>query len=70
MRVTLNLASQPYEDARRFVRQWSLMLGLVGLLTLLLVAGAVLRRKQRLEFLGLVAVVASLVGLTSRTRPA
>ncbi len=43
MRITINLASQPFEDAQRFVRQWGLTLGLAGLLTLVLVAGAVLR---------------------------
>jgi type IV pilus assembly protein PilN len=46
MRITINLASQPFEDAQRFVRQWTLTLGLVGLLTLLLVAGAVLRLRS------------------------
>ena len=43
MRITINLASQPFEDAQRFVRQWSITLGLVGLLTLALVGGAVSR---------------------------
>jgi type IV pilus assembly protein PilN len=46
MRVTINLASQPFEDAQRFVRQWTLRLGLVGLLTLMLVVGAVLRLRS------------------------
>lgn len=46
MRIAINLASQPYEDAQRFMRQWSLTLGLVGLLTLALVAGAVLRLRS------------------------
>ena len=46
MRITINLASQPFEDAQRFVRQWTLTLGLVGLLTLVLVAGAVLRLRS------------------------
>jgi type IV pilus assembly protein PilN len=46
MRVTINLASQPFEDAQRFVRQWTLTLGLVGLLTLVLVVGAVLRLRS------------------------
>ena len=46
MRVTINLASQPFEDAQRFVRQWTLTLGLVGLLTLVLAAGAVLRLRS------------------------
>ncbi len=46
MRITTNLASQPFEDAQRFVRQWTLTLGLVGLLTLVLVVGAVLRLRS------------------------
>ncbi len=46
MRITINLASQPFEDAQRFVHQWTLTLGLVGLLTLVLVAGAVLRLRS------------------------
>jgi Tfp pilus assembly protein PilN len=46
MRIEINLASQPYEDAQRFMRQWTLTLGLVGLLTLVLVAGAVLRLRS------------------------
>ncbi|HEV2114490.1 MAG TPA: PilN domain-containing protein [Terriglobales bacterium] len=50
MRITINLASQPFEDAQRFVRQWTVTLGLVGLLTLALVVGAVLRlRSWRVE---------------------
>ena len=46
MRISINLASQPFEDAQRFVRQWTLTLGLVGLLTLVLVVGAVLRLRS------------------------
>ena len=46
MRITINLASQPFEDAQRFVRQWTLTLGLVGLLTLVLVVGAVFRLRS------------------------
>ncbi len=46
MRIEINLASQPFQDAQRFVRQWSLTLGMVGLLTLALVAGAVLRLRS------------------------
>jgi type IV pilus assembly protein PilN len=43
MRITINLASQPFEDAQRFVRQWTLTLGLVTALSLALVAGAISR---------------------------
>jgi type IV pilus assembly protein PilN len=46
MRVEINLASQPFEDAQRFVRQWALTLGLVALLTLALVVGAALRLRS------------------------
>jgi type IV pilus assembly protein PilN len=46
MRITINLASQPFEEAQRFVRQWTLTLGLAGLLTLVLVVGAVLRLRS------------------------
>jgi type IV pilus assembly protein PilN len=46
MRITINLASQPFEDAQRFVRQWTVTLGLVGLLTLALAAGAILRLRS------------------------
>jgi type IV pilus assembly protein PilN len=46
MRISINLASQPFEDAQRFVRQWTLTLGLVGVLTLVLVVGAVLRLRS------------------------
>lgn len=46
MRVTINLASQPFEDAQRFVRQWTLTLGVAGLLTLVLAVGAVLRLRS------------------------
>lgn len=46
MRISINLASQPFEDAQRFVRQWTLTLGVVGVLTLALVAGAVSRLRS------------------------
>ncbi|MFZ0806594.1 MAG: PilN domain-containing protein [Candidatus Sulfotelmatobacter sp.] len=38
MRLDLNLASQPYEDARQFWMRWGTAVGAVGLLTLLLLA--------------------------------
>ena len=37
MRIDINLASQPYEDARRFWTNWGTALGLLGFATLLLV---------------------------------
>lgn len=36
MRIDINLASQPYQDARRFWMQWGVWLGLLGLTTALL----------------------------------
>ncbi len=38
MRLDINLASQPYEDARRFWLRWGVALGAVSILTLALVA--------------------------------
>ncbi len=40
MRVAINLATQPYEDTRRFYARWRLTLLLVGIVTALLVAYA------------------------------
>jgi len=37
MRLDINLASQPYEDARQFWTRWGTGVGVVGLLTLFLV---------------------------------
>jgi type IV pilus assembly protein PilN len=36
MRLDINLASQPYEDARQFWMRWGTAVGVVGLLTLVL----------------------------------
>ena len=36
MRIDINLASQPYEDARQFWMRWGTALGILGLLTLVL----------------------------------
>jgi type IV pilus assembly protein PilN len=38
MRLDINLASQPYEDARQFWMRWGTAVGAVGLLTLILLA--------------------------------
>jgi Tfp pilus assembly protein PilN len=38
MRIDINLASQPYEDARQFWTRWGTALGILGLLTLVLLA--------------------------------
>jgi type IV pilus assembly protein PilN len=41
MRLDINLASQPYEDARQFWMRWGTTVGAVGLLTLVLLAADV-----------------------------
>jgi hypothetical protein len=41
MRLDINLATQPYEDAREFWARWGLAVGLLGILTLALLAFAV-----------------------------
>ncbi len=41
MRLDINLATRPYEDAREFWARWGLGVGLLGLLTVLLLALAV-----------------------------
>jgi type IV pilus assembly protein PilN len=38
MRLDINLASQPYEDARQFWMRWGAAVGAIGLLTLVLLA--------------------------------
>ncbi len=38
MRIDINLASQPYEDARQFWMRWGTAVGTLGLLTLILLA--------------------------------
>jgi len=51
MRLDLNLASQPYEDARQFWTRWGTAVGVAGLLTLLLltltITGYVNARRDR-----------------------
>ena len=41
MRLDLNLATRPYEDARKFWSRWGLGVGLLGLVTLILVGLAI-----------------------------
>jgi type IV pilus assembly protein PilN len=41
MRVNINLASQPYEDLRRFLLRWGLLLALVVAITIGVVSAAV-----------------------------
>ena len=40
MRLDINLATRPYEDAREFWQRWGLGVGLLGVLTLVLLAVA------------------------------
>jgi type IV pilus assembly protein PilN len=51
MRIDINLASRPYEDARQFWTQWGTALGILGLLTLVLlvldITGFVAAHKDR-----------------------
>lgn len=51
MRLDINLASQPYEDARQFWMRWGTAVGAVGLLTLILltldITGWVNARRDR-----------------------
>ena len=52
MRLDINLASQPYEDARQFWMRWGTAVGALGLLTLILLAldvsGWVAARRDRI----------------------
>lgn len=52
MRIDINLASQPYEDARQFWMRWGSAVGALGLLTLILlgfvISGWVTARRDRL----------------------
>ena len=41
MRLNVNLATQPYQDVKRFLTRWVPMIGLVALLTAVLVYLAV-----------------------------
>lgn len=51
MRIDINLATQPYEDARQFWMRWGTAVGALGLLTLILLAldvtGWVTARRDR-----------------------
>jgi len=51
MRVEINLATQPYEDARRFWMRWGLALAALGMFTLIvlywMVSGIVVARKDQ-----------------------
>src|SRR6266496_146823 len=62
MRIDINLATQPYEDARRFWTNWGTALALLGLVTLLLGFMAVTRfinaNHERKEIADMESVIA------------
>ena len=62
MRLDINLASQPYEDARQFWMRWGTAVGAVALLTLVLLAldvtGWVNARRDRAAIAGKQAMIA------------
>jgi type IV pilus assembly protein PilN len=62
MRIDINLATQPYEDSRRFWTYWGTSLGLLGLTTLLFLFIAVTRfinaNHERKEIADMQAVIA------------
>src|SRR5208282_3001332 len=64
MRLDINLATQPYEDAREFWVRWGLGVGLLGVLTLVLLGWAVRGWREagrdRLEIAQLEAQIAEL----------
>lgn len=64
MRIDINLASEPFEEARRFLLRWGLLLGAVAVLTVLLVWSAVSRwsngREARQEIRSLKEQIARL----------
>ena len=61
MRVEINLASQPYEDARQFWSYWGTGLAVLALITVLLTSLAVLRfvnaQRERKEIADMEAVI-------------
>ena len=62
MRIDINLATQPYEDSRRFWTYWGTGLGLLGLTTILLLFIAVSRfinaSHERKEIAEMEAIIA------------
>jgi Tfp pilus assembly protein PilN len=57
MRIDINLATQPYEDSRRFWTYWGSGLAVLGLITLLLaylaIAGLIQATRERAKIAGL-----------------
>ena len=62
MRIDINLATQPYEDARRFWTYWGIGLALLGLITIFLGFMAITRfidaNRERKEIAQMQAVIA------------
>jgi Tfp pilus assembly protein PilN len=62
MRIDINLATQPYEDARQFWMRWGTAVGALGLLTLILlgldITGWISARRDRMEMSQLRAAIA------------
>jgi type IV pilus assembly protein PilN len=63
MRIDINLATQPYEDSRRFWTYWGSGLGVLGLITLVLgylaVAGFIQANRERAKIAGLQREIAA-----------
>src|SRR6516165_710999 len=63
MRIDINLATQPYQDSRRFWRQWRTGMALLGALTALLgflaVTGFIRAQADRREMAGLQPQIAA-----------
>jgi len=70
MRIDINLASRPYEDARQFWMRWGTALGVLGLLTLVLlvldITGFVASHQDRV----VMAQTRALIAERDRTRAA
>jgi type IV pilus assembly protein PilN len=63
MRIDINLATQPYEDSRRFWTYWGSALGVLGLITLVLgylaIAGFIQASHERAKIAGLQREIAA-----------
>ena len=72
MRLDINLASQPYEDARQFWMRWGTAVGGVALLTLILltldVTGWINARRDRAAIAEKEAMISPIATDCERTR--
>ena len=63
MRIDINLATQPYEDSRRFWTYWGSVLGVLVLITLVLaylaIAGFIQATHERAKIAGLQREIAA-----------